>query len=49
MKRENWDEQMISSAVTEYLEDLPNRDEFIYKRGNAAKGIKVGDPKQERY
>ena len=47
MKRENWDEDMISRAVTEYLEDLPNREEFIYKRANAAKGIKVGDVKQK--
>jgi DNA helicase-2/ATP-dependent DNA helicase PcrA len=47
MKRENWDEDMISQAVTEYLEDLPNREEFIYKRGNPAKGIKPGDPKQK--
>ena len=30
MKRENWSEEMISRAVTEYLEDLPNREEFFY-------------------
>src|ERR1700744_2973709 len=30
MKRENWDEDMICRAVTEYLEDIPNREEFIY-------------------
>lgn len=47
MKRENWDEDMIHNAVTEYLEDLPNREDFIYKRANAAKGIKVGDVKQK--
>ncbi|MBV8390517.1 MAG: ATP-dependent helicase, partial [Mucilaginibacter sp.] len=47
MKRENWDEEMIRRAVTEYLEDLPNREEYIYKRANASKGIKVGDPKQK--
>ena len=47
MKRENWNEEMINRAVTEYLDDLPNREEFIYKRANAAKGIKVGDPKQK--
>lgn len=47
MKRENWDEDMIRNAVNEYLEDLPNREEFIYKRANAAKGIKVGDVKQK--
>src|ERR1700754_2310499 len=43
MKRENWDSVMIEKAVHEYIEDLPNRDEFIYKRPNAVKGIKAGD------
>ncbi|MDB5156548.1 MAG: helicase UvrD [Mucilaginibacter sp.] len=47
MKRENWNEAFIENAITEYLEDLPNREEFIYKRANAAKGIAVGDPKQK--
>ncbi|MDB5111974.1 MAG: ATP-dependent helicase, partial [Mucilaginibacter sp.] len=47
MKRENWDNAMIEKAVQEYLDDLPNRDEFIYKRPNAVKGIKAGDPKQK--
>ncbi|UOE48643.1 ATP-dependent helicase [Mucilaginibacter sp. SMC90] len=47
MKRENWDADMIEQAVNEYLEDLPNREEFIYKRANAKAGIKVGDPKQK--
>lgn len=47
MKRENWNEEMINRAVADYLEDLPNREEFIYKRANAVKGIKVGDVKQK--
>ena len=47
MKRENWNEEMVRRAVTEYLEDLPNREEYIYKRANAAKGIRIGDPKQK--
>jgi DNA helicase-2/ATP-dependent DNA helicase PcrA len=47
MKRENWDNEMITKAVHEYVEDLPNREAFIYKRPNAAKGIKAGDPKQK--
>jgi DNA helicase-2/ATP-dependent DNA helicase PcrA len=47
MKRENWNAGMIEQAVNEYLEDLPNREEFIYKRANAKAGIKVGDPKQK--
>ncbi|MBS1532827.1 MAG: ATP-dependent helicase [Bacteroidetes bacterium] len=47
MKRENWNEEMIRIAVTQYLDDLPYREEFIYKRGNPAKGIKPGDLKQK--
>jgi len=47
MKRENWNEEMISRAVSEYLADLPNREEYIYKRANTVKGIKVGDVKQK--
>src|SRR6195952_1060963 len=46
MKSEGWSDELIDAAVKEYLDDLPNREEFIYKRANAAKGIKVGDPKQ---
>lgn len=47
MKRENWDEAFIEKAINEYIDDLPNREEFVYKRANAAKGIRVGDPKQK--
>jgi DNA helicase-2/ATP-dependent DNA helicase PcrA len=47
MKRENWNEEMISNAVGKYLDDLPNRKQFIYKRANAVKGIKIGDLKQK--
>jgi DNA helicase-2/ATP-dependent DNA helicase PcrA len=47
MKRENWSEEMISNAVGEYLDDLPNREQFIYKRANAVKGIQIGDLKQK--
>jgi DNA helicase-2/ATP-dependent DNA helicase PcrA len=47
MKRENWTAEMIEKAVDEYLADLPLRDAFIYKRANAAKGIRIGDPKQK--
>src|ERR1700744_428034 len=47
MKRENWSNELIEKAVQEYIDDLPNREEFIYKRANPAKGIKIGDPKQK--
>lgn len=48
MKTENWTEDLIKQAVQEYLDDLPNRDEFIYKRANLKAGINIGDPKQDR-
>ncbi|MBK0379586.1 ATP-dependent DNA helicase [Mucilaginibacter segetis] len=47
MKRENWSAEFIHQTVQEYLDDLPNREEFIYKRANAKAGIKIGDPKQK--
>lgn len=47
MKSEGWDETAIKKAVNEYLEDLPNREEFIYKKANIKAGIKAGDPKQK--
>ena len=47
MKDEDWDEKKISNAIDIYLEDLPNREEFIYKRANSKSGIKVGDLKQK--
>ncbi|MGY4537421.1 DNA helicase-2/ATP-dependent DNA helicase PcrA [Mucilaginibacter sp. UYNi724] len=47
MKTENWTEELIKQAVQEYLDDLPNRDEFVYKRANAKAGISIGDPKQK--
>ena len=47
MKTEGWSEELFISAVKEYLDDLPNREEYIYKRANSKSGIKVGDPKQK--
>lgn len=47
MKSEGWDEAAIEKAVNEYLEDLPNREQFIYKRANPKAGISIGDPKQK--
>ncbi len=47
MKEEDWTVEKIKSAIQNYLIDIPTREEFIYKRANAAKGIKVGDLKQK--
>lgn len=43
MKQENWSEELIRVKVAEYLEDLPNREEFQYKR--KYKEFKAGDLK----
>ena len=40
MKTENWTVDFVDKKITEYLEDLPAREEYIYKRkqGNFKKG-----------
>ena len=47
MKSEAWDKPTMAKAIQEYLDDLPNREEYIYKKGNTKTGIKVGDLKQK--
>lgn len=46
MKREGWTPEFISGKIDEYIADLPNRDEFIYKR--KYKEFKAGDLKQDK-
>ncbi len=46
MKREGWTPGFINQRIDEYLDDLPNRDEFIYKR--KFKEFKAGDLKKEK-
>src|SRR6201985_2525497 len=41
MKRENWSAEVIEKSVDDYLADLPLREAYIYKKANAAKGIKA--------
>ncbi len=41
MKKEGWTGDYICNKITEYLNDLPNRDEYMCKR--ASKGFKKGD------
>ena len=45
MKREGWTPDFINEKIKIYLEDLPLRDEFIYKR--KFKEFKAGDVKQD--
>lgn len=44
MKTEDWSGQDITQAVQRYLQDLPHRDEYRYKR--STRTAKVGDIKQ---
>lgn len=34
MKKENWSSKRVLEAIDEYLNDLPNREEYIYKKKN---------------
>lgn len=49
MKREDWNPSFIEAKVQEYLEDLPNREEFIYKVNMPKLGKKVGDLKEKPF
>jgi DNA helicase-2/ATP-dependent DNA helicase PcrA len=46
MKREGWTAALINQKIDEYLADIPNREEFVYKR--AYKQFKAGDPKTSK-
>ncbi|MEQ1678728.1 MAG: UvrD-helicase domain-containing protein, partial [Chitinophagaceae bacterium] len=46
MKREGWTPEFINQKIDEYLADLPNRDEFIYKR--KYKEFNPGDLKKDK-
>ncbi len=46
MKKEGWTPAYINEKINEYLNDLPNRNEFIYQR--AYKQFKAGDLKENK-
>lgn len=46
MKEEDWTPELVNEMIDDYLNDLPNRDEFIYKTSNSKKGYVKGDLKQ---
>ena len=46
MKKEGWTPAFINERIDTYLADLPNRDEFVYKR--KYKNFNAGDLKQEK-
>ena len=45
MKREGWSADLILDAINQYLNDLPTRDEYIYKRKTGQ--FNAGDLKME--
>ncbi|MGE5108148.1 MAG: ATP-dependent helicase [Sphingobacteriales bacterium] len=46
IKREGWTPEYINSRIDEYINDLPNREEFIYKR--KYKEFNAGDLKKDK-
>ncbi len=48
MKKEDWNKELINAAINEYLTDIHLREGFFYKRANATKGIKIGDPHHDK-
>jgi DNA helicase-2/ATP-dependent DNA helicase PcrA len=48
MKTENWTVEKIYEEADRYIAELPDKEEFRYKRANATKGIKMGDLKQDK-
>ncbi len=47
MKKEGWSPAVVHSCIDQYIADLPNRDEYVYKR--KYKQFNAGDLKQEKY
>lgn len=44
MKREDYSPEMIAKTIDDYIESLPDREEFQYQRANKKEGYKKGDP-----
>ncbi|GIV33862.1 MAG: DNA-dependent ATPase [Chitinophagales bacterium] len=45
MKNEGWTPDYLCAQADAYIQSLPDRENFQYKRDNSTKGIKKGDPK----
>jgi DNA helicase II / ATP-dependent DNA helicase PcrA len=46
MKKESWEAATIKTAIDQYIQDLPNRDEFIAKK--AVNAFKKGDVRTDK-
>jgi DNA helicase-2/ATP-dependent DNA helicase PcrA len=47
MKEEFWSPEMVIDRCNQYIKEMPELDEFKYKRANAKENIKVGDVKKK--
>lgn len=47
MKTEDWSPEFICAKIDEYIDSLPEREEYIYKVSNSKAGYKKGDVKQK--
>ncbi len=46
MKEEDWTTEKVLKAIDDYLNDLPLREDFIYRTNSPKHGFKIGDVKQ---
>ncbi len=46
MKAENWSVDFMLKKIAEYAEELPTKQEFIYKKNDSSRNIQKGDVKQ---
>ena len=46
MKAENWSVEFVQQHIDQFIAEIPQNEAFIYKKGNAALGIKKGDLNQ---
>lgn len=46
MKKEDWNAETVSNAIDHYIKSLPERERFVYRKGNSKTGVKVGDLKE---
>lgn len=46
MKTEDWSVELMNAQIDYYISSLPEQPAFQYKKANAKKGIKPGDPKE---
>lgn len=48
MKNEAWTEEYIYAAIDRFMEELPSKEGFFYKKANSKTGVKAGDPNSRK-